>query len=82
MKTQKLSITLYGLGLFTIFVFTYKYFIKSDFTGMWLVGLGIGCGALFGGYMYSWMKEIENRLDKSNERLNVFSKWFIKNKEF
>jgi len=81
MKTQKLSIGLGSLGIFVIFIFTYKFFIKMDFTSMWLVGLGIGFGCLFCAYMYSWMKNTDNEIDKLNKRLDSFSNWFIKNKE-
>ena len=81
MKPQKISIALAGLGIFVIFVFTYKFFIQTNFTSMWLVGLGIGTGCLSGAYMYSWMRNVDERIDKSNKRLDAFSNWFIKNKE-
>jgi len=81
MKPQKLSLALGSLGIFVIFIFTYKFFIKSNFTSMWLVGLGIGFGCLFGAYMYSWMRDVDDRIDKLNKRLDAFSDWFIKNKE-
>ena len=81
MKIQKLSLCLGSLGIFTILIYTYKYFIVSDFTGMWLIGCGVGLGALFGSYMYSWMKDVDEKIKKVNERVDAFSKWFIKNKE-
>jgi hypothetical protein len=82
MKIKKISIVLGSLGIFVIFIFTYKFFIKSDFTSMWLVGLGIGAGCLFGAYLYSWMRDTIEKIEKVNKRLDAFSEWFIKNKEF
>lgn len=81
MKTEKTSIGLYAVGLFTIFIYTWKFFIKSDFTSMWLIGCGVGLGMIFIAYMYSWMKETDNQIDKLNKRLDAFSSWFIENKE-
>jgi len=82
MKTQKLSTVLGSLGIFVMFLFTYKYFIQSDFTGMWLVGLGIGVGCLFGAYMYSWMKDVDQKINEINKRLDAIAGWFLKEKEF
>lgn len=81
MKTEKTSIGLYAAGLFTIFIYTWKFFIKSDFTSMWIIGCGVGLGMIFITYMYSWMKDTDNQIDKLNKRLDAFSSWFIENKE-
>jgi len=82
MKIQKLSLGLGSLGIFVIMIYTYKYFIQNDFTGMWLIGDGIGIGSLFVAYMYSWMKDVDERIIKIDQRIDSFSKWFMKNKEF
>ena len=82
MKIQKLSMLLSAIGIFIILVFTYKYFIVADFTGMWLVGIGIGFGSFIVAYIYSWMRDIDKRINKLNIRIDAFSSWFVKNKEF
>lgn len=81
MKIQKSSIALGGIGIFTIFIYTWKFFIQSDFTSMWLVGCAIGSGLLFIAYVYSWMKGVDERIKRVHDRLDAFSKWFTK-KEF
>ena len=82
MKIQKLSWLLSAVGSFIILAFTYKYFIVADFTGMWIVGIGFGFGSYFVAYMYSWMRDEDEKMNKINNRLDSFSNWFIKNKEF
>ena len=81
MKFQKISIGLGSIGIFTILIYTYKFFIKSDFTSMWLIGCGIGFGLIFVAYMYSWMKNTDLKIIKTDRRIDSFSEWFIKNKE-
>ena len=81
MKTQKLSIALGSMGIFTILIYTWKFFIQSNFTSMWLIGCGVGFGLIFIAYMYSWMKNTDNEINKLNKRLDSFSKWFLENKE-
>jgi hypothetical protein len=49
---------------------------------MWIVGIGFGFGSYFVAYMYSWMRDVDERMNKINNRLDSFSNWFIKNKEF
>lgn len=78
MKIQKISIGLGSLGIFVILIYTYKFFILSDFTSMWLMGCGAGFGLMFIAYVYSWMKGINYKVEKVNERLDAFSKWFTK----
>ena len=64
MKIQKLSWLLSAVGSFIILAFTYKYFIVADFTGMWIVGIGIGFGSYFVAYMYSWMRDVDEGMNK------------------
>ena len=78
MKIEKLSYALSSVGIFTIFIYTWKFFIQSDFTSMWLIGCGVGLGLLFIAYVYSWMKGIDNKVKRVDERLDSFSKWFSK----
>lgn len=82
MKAQKLSIGLGSIGIFTILIYTWKFFIQSDFTSMWLIGCGVGFGLIFIAYVYSWMKGIDSDIKRVNRRLDAFSRWFTKNKEF
>jgi len=81
MKLEKLSIGLGAVGIFTIFIYTYKYFIQSDFTSMWLIGCGAGFGLIFIAYVYAWMKGVDTEIKRVDTRLDSFSKWFMQNKE-
>jgi hypothetical protein len=81
MKFKKISIGLGSIGIFTILIYIYKFFIKSDFTSMWVIGCGIGFGLIFVAYLYSWMKHTDLEITKLDNRIDSFSNWFIKNKE-
>ena len=78
MKLQKLSIAIGSIGLFTIFIYTWKFFIQSNFTSMWLIGSGVGVGLIFIAYVYSWMKEVDKNVVDVNKRLDAFSEWMLK----
>ena len=78
MKIQKLSILLAGIGLFIIFIFTWKFMIHYEFTSMWLVGCGIGAGFLIASYIYSWIKQIDRSIEEINDRIDSFQKWLSK----
>lgn len=78
MEIQKVSYGLGSIGIFTIFIYTWKFFIQSDFTSMWLIGCGVGFGLIFIAYVYSWMKGVDESIKRVDERLDAFSKWFIK----
>ena len=78
MKTQKISIAIASIGLSTIFIYTWKFFIQTNFTPMWLIGCGVGVGLIFIAYVYSWMKEVDKRVEESNKRINAFSDWMVK----
>ena len=77
MKLQKPSIGLGSIGLFTIFIYTWKFFIHSNFTSMWLIGCGAGAGLIFMAYVYSWMKGIDDKVSAVDKRLDAFSKWMM-----
>lgn len=81
MKPQKLSILFGSIGIFTIIIYTYKFFIKTDFTSMWLIGCAMGFSLIAIAYVYSWMKEVDLGIEKLNKRIDAFSNWFTK-KEF
>ena len=78
MKLQKLSIAIGSIGLFTIFIYTWKFFIQSNFTSMWLIGSGVGAGLIFIAYVYTWMKEVDKNVVDVNKRLDAFSDWMLK----
>jgi hypothetical protein len=63
MITKTISSIGYMIGMFTIFIFTWKFFIYSNFTSMWLVGCGVGFIIFAFAYLYSWMKMVEGRLE-------------------
>ena len=78
MKIQKISIGIGAIGLFTIFIYTWKFFIQSNFTSMWLIGCGVGAGLIFIAYVYTWMKEVDRKVEDVNKRLDAFSNWMFK----
>lgn len=78
MKTQKFSILLGSLGIFIVFIFTWKFMINSDFTSMWLVGCGIGSGCLISAYLYSWMREVDKKFQDIEKRIDAFLNWVSK----
>jgi len=63
MITKTISSIGYMIGVFAIFIFTWKFFIHSDFTSMWLVGCGVGVIIFAFSYLYSWMKMVEGKLE-------------------
>ena len=78
MKIEKLSIAIGSLGIFVIFIYTWKFFIQSNFTSMWLIGCGVGFGMIFVAYMYDWMKKIDGSLEYIDNRIDAFNKWYAK----
>jgi len=61
-----------------IFVYTWKFFIQSNFTSMWLIGCGAGASLIFIAYVYSWMKGVDEKVESINKRMDSFSKWMLK----
>lgn len=78
MKIQKTSIGIGSIGLFTIFIYTWKFFIQSNFTSIWLIGSGVGAGLIFVAYVYSWMRGVDENILEVNKRLDAFSEWMFK----
>ena len=81
MKIHKISYAIGSVGIFTIFIYTWKFFIRSDFTSMWMLGSLFGATLLAGAYLYSWMKNIDDNIDKLSLRIDSFGNWFFKNVE-
>jgi hypothetical protein len=78
MKPEKLSIIGASIGIFTIFVYTWKYLIYYEFLSMWLVGCGIGVILIVFSYIYSWMKDMDRKIKEFNGKFEGMTKWFIK----
>jgi len=78
MKIEKFSYLLGAIGIFIIFFFFWKFMIQSDFTSMWLVGCGIGCGLFITAYLYSWMRQVDRMFEEHNKRIDAFVSWLGK----
>lgn len=74
MKTKTLSKVGYAIGIFTIIIFTWKFFINADFTSMWLVGCGLGVIIMTFSYIYSWMKNLEDKVEGMN-KIMIKKEW-------
>lgn len=80
MKIHKLPIAIAGLSVFWIILVSVRYYWLYPDTSQLIMGDAIGAIALAGAYTYNWMKDVDERFNTFEKRLDAFSKWFMKNK--
>ncbi len=78
MKTHKLSIVGGAIGIAVMVISAIRYFLIWDDPSQGIIGISIGVIILGGAYVYNWMKEVDERFEKLNKRLDAFTDWWAK----
>ncbi len=77
MKTHNLSKVGYGIGLIAIILSIIRYHFTFNDWFKLLAAVGISSLVMLCSYLYSWMRNKDDRDNKQDERLDALATWFV-----
>lgn len=77
MKKNKLAIFGAVMGFLIIIFSGVRWGIIWDDLSQMIFGVGLGVVIMFYSYIYNWMKHVDSKLKKSEERLENISRWWM-----